>query len=951
MRVRILGSLDLFNGADAVRLPPRIQDVLALLSCRPNSVVSAGQLIDALWGDEPPRTSAKSLQIRVHELRRALGDPARVGFRQGGYVLVLAAGELDAVEFGRLAAEGRAAIGIGELTAGAGLLRRGLGLWRGPVLASQDRFELVRLEAARLEELRWQAAEELAGADLALGRAASAAADLRPLVAGQPFREGLRAQYMLALYRLGRPAEALATYREGRRQLVDELGVEPGRPLEELHQAILARSPELDLPTATARLTGAAWVGEPPATPVKPAELPPDVPYFTGRRSQVRRLRARLAGAGGRMVVWVISGPGGAGKSALAVHAAHAVADKFPDGQLWADLRGATAGVNPLSAAEVLGQFLRALGVPNPPHDANEASARFRSVTAARRILVVLDNAADVAQVKPLLPGGSGCAILITSRAVLSTLDGARHVELGTLSEDEAVTLLGRVAGNGRVAGEPEAAAEIARYCGYLPLAIRISAARLSAHPLRSLAGYAARLSDVGHRLDQLAHADLAVRGSIAASQRDLESRPGGSSAFRKLGLLAVLDTADASVATVVALAGQAAAQAQDALDRLTETQLLHAHQPGRYQMHDLIRLYAREHAMAHIPEAERQAAVRRAVACYAAMGARATELADPGQAIWLAAVPAPSCQAAQAAARRVVRSTAEAMAWLDAERANLLPVAHQAAALPGVAAARAIGLAAAVTAPLDARGYWRERALLNELAVQVAQRLGDRRAEARARMFLGHNHTRMGHPEEGLREAEHSLALWRSVGDRLGESGALTACASGYGDLHRYREAMDCLKRSLVIRRQLGDDHGEVLLLGNLGWCWVLAGHPGRAIVFHQRALALARQIGFRRGEARALGNLGDCRRRVGRHHQAISYDRQSLQVYRELGDRLSEASRLWGIGTSLHQLNQPGRSRRHWDKALAILCDLGAITPGQAAAARSSAVPQPPEPIANQC
>jgi DNA-binding SARP family transcriptional activator/tetratricopeptide (TPR) repeat protein len=889
------------------------------------------------------------LQVRVHELRRALGDPARVAYRQGGYALALAPGELDAAEFGRLVADGRAAATAGGLAAGAGLLRHALVLWRGPALAGQDQSDLVRNEAARLEELRWQAAEDLADAELALGRAASVAMDLGTMVAEQPFREGLRARYMLALYRLGRSAEALESYREGRRLLVGELGVEPGRPLRELHQAILASSPQLELPGATVPLTGGIGAGEPPAPKVVPAELPPDVAAFTGRRAELRRQRAGLLRARGRLAVWVISGPGGAGKSALAVHAAHSVGGAFPDGQLWADLRGATAGASALCPAEVLGRFLRALGIRNPPHDAGEAAARFRSLTADRRILVVLDNAAGAAQVRPLLPGGTGCAVLITSRAVLSTLDGARHEELGMLSEDEAMALLGRAGGDGRVAAEPGAAAEIARYCGYLPLAIRICAAWLAAHPLPALADYARRLSDAGCRLDQLSSADLAVRASIAASQNDLQARPGGSSAFRLLALMSLLDTADIGVATVAALAGQAASQAQHELDLLAETQLLHARRPDRYQMHDLIRLYAREHARAHVPQPERLAAIQRALAHYAAVGARATELADPGQARWLSNTSSQDAATTPAAAPPVLQSAAEAMAWLDAERGNLVPAARQAATLPGAAAALAIQLAAAVTALLDARGYWRERAQLNELARDTARRLGDHRAEARAAMFLSHSHVRMGHPADGLSQAERSLALWRSIGDRLGESGALNACANAYGDLHRHRQAIDCLERSLAIRRQLADGHGEVMLLNNLGWACFIAGQADRAAAYHQRDLALSRQIGDLRGQSRALGNLGDDHRAAGRHDQAISCYHQSLGAYRQLGDRLGEARRLWSLGNSLHELGQPGPARSYWDKALAILQDLGFLTADQAAAGRSTTAPPLPEPIAS--
>ncbi|MFB9839498.1 AfsR/SARP family transcriptional regulator, partial [Actinoallomurus acaciae] len=456
MEFGVLGPLEIHDGARAVDLPPQRRDLLALLLCRPNTVVSADALVDGLWGEAPPRTAAKSLQIQLHHLRRALDDDDRLVHRAPGYLLTVGPDELDATRFERLVERGRAALAEGRTGAGVDLLRQALTLWRGPAFAGLDHLTMAADEAQRLAEQRRTAEEDLLDAELDLGNHADVVGRLTALVAEHPFRERPRAQLILALYRLGRRAEALDVYREGRKVLADELGLEPGPRLRDLQRAILVNDPALDLPRR-----------ESPSAQV-PAELPLDIATFTGRSGEVERLRAMLTADPGSPVIAAINGVGGSGKSALAVRAAHEVATAFPDGQLYVNLRGSTVGLERLPAMKVLGRWSRTLGASGEHalDDVDEAAARFRSLTAGRKMLIVLDDAADAAQVRPLLPGAPGCAVLITSRRMLSTLDGVVHLRLDVMSEAEALTVLDRLAVADRVAADPDGAARVAELCG-----------------------------------------------------------------------------------------------------------------------------------------------------------------------------------------------------------------------------------------------------------------------------------------------------------------------------------------------------------------------------------------------------------------------------------------------------------------------------------------------------
>ena len=600
VRYRVLGPLELRDGdGRLVRLhAPKRRTLLGLLLLYANQPVGTDRLAEALWGPRPPASAAGVLRTYLSWLRRGLGLTGRDGMGQvvaepGGYRLVVPAGQLDLLVFDRLAAEGEQALAAGDLELAAARLEEAAGLWRGRAFEDVGLDGAAAAELAQLEERRLRAAEGWVEARLALGQHERVLERLAALVVQEPLRERLWAGWMLALYRSGRQAEALAAFGELRGRLVQELGIDPSPPLQELHRQLLSADPALDAPAA-------APPGPAPVEVVVPRQLPADVATFTGREGELARLIGALeAEDRPAPVVCALQGAGGIGKSALAVHAAHRLAGRFPDGQLYVDLHGATDGLSPLAPLEVLGRFLRGLGMEPAavPTDVEEASAAFRSRVAGRRLLVVLDNARDAAQVRPLLPATPGCAVLVTSRRLLASLDGASHLHLDILPAVDAVELLGRLAGRERVAGEPGPAAEVARWCGWLPLALRISGARLAARPGWPVRALAERLADEQRRLDELDLPDVGVRASFAVSHHELvaSTDPLDRAAAGAFGLLGVLDGADVGVPVVARLLDQPADESERVLERLVDAQLLETPSPGRYRLHDLLRLYARE--------------------------------------------------------------------------------------------------------------------------------------------------------------------------------------------------------------------------------------------------------------------------------------------------------------------------------------------------------------------
>jgi DNA-binding SARP family transcriptional activator/tetratricopeptide (TPR) repeat protein len=916
VELRLLGPVEVH--ADGQQLPirgPIQQGLLAILALHANRVVATERLLASLWEATSPTSARRSLQWQIWQLRRLLGGHAdRLVYRPPGYLLRLQPGELDLTRFQELADQGRQALAAGNPRRAGELLRAALELWRG------QPFEDVRLPAlaeqrTRLEQRRLAAIEDRIQADLDCGCHTRLVGELEGLVAAQPLREHLSGLLMLALYRSGRRADALTAFQTLRTRLVQELGIEPSRPVQDLHQQILAADAILEPPLAA---TAAAPV---------PRQLPPDIASFTGREPQLAQLERAVEATGqhGPVVISAVQGSGGIGKSALAVHAAHrlAAAGRFPDGQLYVDLHGATAGLSPLRPLEVLARFLRSLGMEPAaiPTDLEEASAAFRSQVAGRRLLVVLDNASDVEQIRPLLPGTPTCAVLVTSRQRLVSLDGVSHLHLDILPAGEAVELLGRLAGDERVAAEPEAAAEVARCCGWLPLALRIAGARLAARPGWPVRTLAQRLTDAQRRLDELELAEAGVRASFTVSYQQLSGSDEllDQAAAGAFGLLGVLDGADVGLPVAARLLDQPEQTAERVLERLVDTQLLETPAPGRYRMHDLLRLYAREQAARQHTEPRRVAALGRAFGLYLASAWQTLALLRPGD------------YRLERAGDRWRRSdleiadTATGLDWLEAERANLLAAVGQAAATPGVPRELAVQLAHALYGFFVVRSYWQDWVWVNQTALAVARRIGDRAGEGQAHNDLGLAQFRQGRYAEALAHHQRSLAIRRELGDRRAEAASL----GNLGNLHesqgRYDAALACHQRSLALCREAGDGYGEGAALSNLGIVHERQGRYDQALACHQRSLAIRREAGYRRGEARSLGSLGEVHEREGRYEEALACLRESLAIRRELGDREGQAYNLSSLGIVYQRQGRYQQAMECQRESLAIRRELG--------------------------
>jgi tetratricopeptide (TPR) repeat protein len=693
-----------------------------------------------------------------------------------------------------------------------------------------------------------------------------------------------------------------------------------------------------------------------------PAELPSGTASFTGRGEEIEQLSTLLEQAGSRRAaaIMVVDGAAGVGKSALTIHVAHKYAAWFPDGQLYVNLQGATPGLAPLDPAEVLGRFLRALGMDGKdiPQTTEEAAARYRSLTSSRRILVVIDNAASAAQVKPLIPAGARCAVLITSREMLATIDGADHLHLDILPAHEAKLLLENFAGAVRVASEPDAAATIAMQCGRLPLALRIAGARLAARPNWPLRALADRLTDERTRLNELQLGDLAVRASFMISYEALRTtlshaKISTSRIFRLLGLW---EGPDVGVGVAAALVGHTSAQTQESLELLVDAQLLETPSPGRYRMHDLLRLFAREHANTDEAESDRRQALGRALAHCLSTARVASRLLQPIDPRRTASTPVPGCE---------FGSRAEALLWLEAERPNLVSATRQAATGPAEFAEIATELADAMFWFCHLRVYPRDLESLGKFALSAAQRIGDRAGQGqtlhnlciaclRLRRFgeaiaygekslvirrelgdrygegrtldaLGRIHQMQGKFSEAIRFGEASLAIAREIGDQYSESAVLCNLVPAYQALKRFDEAIACGQESLAIRSKIGDRYGEGRMRISLGAAYEASGRLSEAIACFEQSLEIFRDIGDRYDEGRALFHLAVEHRLLGVYPAAIEYAEQSLTVRRETADRYGEAETLRELGGILADAGHVAEAHTCWSDALGILRELG--------------------------
>ncbi len=882
VEVRLLGPVQALVDGRPVDLGARKQRlVFAILALEAGHLVPVERLVDLVWPDGATRTAAHAVRVSVSGLRAAFGGAVDIVTRGTGYLLAVDPSTVDAHRFRALLAAARQA---GSDAARVALLDDALALWTGPALegaappATRDRL------CAGLAEARLGAVEDRVDALLRLGRHGELVDELADLTAAHPLRERLAGQQMLVLYRNGRPADALAAYRRIREELAEQLGLDPGTELRRYEVAILRDEDPL------------------PLSPVqRPAQLPADPPGFTGRTRELAELSDQTAG------VAVIVGAAGVGKTALAVHWAHAHRDRYLDGQLYINLRGRVP-------EQALGGFLRALGVPAEqiPLDPDEAAALYRTRLADRRVLVLLDNAVGVDQVRPLLPGGAGCLAVVTSRDRLTGLavrDGARLLRLDTLAPEESVDLLTGQLGAARLAADPGSARELAGLCGYLPLALRIAAAQLARHPDRPIADLVARLRD-GDRLAALeieGDEQSAVRAAFDLSYVAL--KPEARRLFRLAGLA---PGADLSGPAAAALVGRPA-EAARGLAQLTDAHLLAEPVPDRYVLHDLMRLYARTLADTEDGAAERAAATGRLYAFYLRTADAAARLLYPQ----MQRLPLPG------PAGSPFPDPAAALAWLEAERGNLVAAVERAAAEGPREYAWLI---------VDAlRGYfWMRRYPADWLAagraaLEASTVDGDDFGSAAAHLCLAQAYRFLSHHDDAIDHFGHAITHAARAGWRQGEAAATGSIANLYRDQGRLAEAAAYHHRARVVFQQTGEAGGEAVSLTNLGNVRIDAGALAEGAEHLAAALDIYRRIGADNARAHVLNSLGCAYRYQGRLAEAVAHLEQALDLHRAAGSREGEADTLNNLAEAHLDAGRPEEARRLAEQSLAIATDAG--------------------------
>ncbi|MEU1329345.1 BTAD domain-containing putative transcriptional regulator [Streptomyces sp. NPDC005865] len=982
LRFALLGSVRAWRGERELRLGgPRQRSVLAVLLLRAGRAVPRGQLVRAVWGEPAPQYCVNQLQKYVSALRRVL-EPERaarapagiLNWSDSGYVLDVGPEATDLAAFERAVAGGRAARSGGDTERAAAEFAAALDLWQGPVLANVSSGDLDA-ERARLEEVRAAVLEERIGADLDLGRHRRVVPELTRLTADFPLRERLAALLMLALHRSGRPDDALNAYQRLRRDLREEIGADPGGEVRDLQARILAGevgsvpflrstgpttacaadatvvtdttagTDTADVTetaeatgtaevTGTAAVTGTAHVDQEPAPGRRIREcrqLPMDIPHFVGRTDPLRALRELVGDRGAAadpgdagVLIAVIEGMAGAGKTRLALHAAHRLvaAGHFTDVQLWADLLGLSSDRGPAEPADVLEDFLRLLGVPAHlvPERTEARAALYRDRLAGRRVLLVLDDAADAEQVRHLLPGSSSALVLVTSRRALTAVDAAHTVRLGPLPPDEAVALFRHAAGPDR-AGAGPAPGRVAALCGHLPLAVALAGRRLRARPSWSAADLADRLADGAGRLYRLAGGQEAVAAAFGLSYRQLPD-----DLRRAFRLLALHPGEDCTPASAAALLDTDPDTAEDALEALLDEHLLEQRSRDRYRHHALLRLYALERTRAEDADEQRQAAVARLVHWYRDRAEAARLTLEPGHRHRLRRAAA---NTGRGAARHVRRGAGQAPAdpgtelrWLEGERANLLAVSR-------VAAEHGWHedtwrLAAAAHSFLGLHSFGSDSLAGLRLGLAAARHAGDRAQQGHLMCDLGHVYDAVGRHREA--EVQHSRALghFEELGDVRGAAEALNGLGHSSGARGRYRESRRWHGMALVRFREAGDRYGEARATAGLGMAdWFVRGHDESA-AHHRQALALLQETGDRRTFARELVNVGLAHWFYGEYAECARRHRRALTLFEEDQDRRGQACAHHGLGLAAWHLGDLEGALGHHRFALSVFRDL---------------------------
>ena len=887
MEFRVLGPVEVRLGGRVEALSGRLQRILlGVLLVRANQPVPVDVLTDALWGEQPDPRAGQKLQLHVHRLRGLLDDPDRLSFGPAGYRLRVDVDEVDAARFEALVTAGAETVDR-EPQRAIESLRAALALWRADPFADVA-VPAVADWAHRLTATRLAGIEALYQAQLAVGLHEAVIAELGDLVAEHPVRERLYGLLMTALHRAGRTPEALDVYERARRTLVAELGVDPGPELRAVHADVVA--------------------GERPPAADVPAYLPGDVRGFAGRDAELAELDGLSSSERAPLVV--VAGTAGVGKTALALHWAHRVRDRFPDGQLYVDLRG-YGPEEPLAPADALAGFLRALGLDGAaiPEDLGERAARFRTMVDQRRMLVLLDNARTVEQVRPLLPAGPTCFTLVTSRDALAGLvarDGAHRLGLDRLPMADAVRLLRDLLGP-RADLDPAAVDALAERCARLPLALRITAELVRSRPGRTvgeLAGELAQAQDALDLLDVEGDPHTAVRAVFSWSYRKLE--PAVARTFRLLGLHPGHDTDAHAMAAMADVPLRATRQA---LGTLVRAHLVDETSAGRYRAHDLLRAYAAELAQA----TEQTGPVTRLRAYYLATASAAMDVLAPYEAERRPKVDRPACELP------VFDTYEAAMDWLRGERDNLLTVAQHAEPR------YVVTMSDTVWRFITTGGYHDDGMRLYQHALEAARSLQDPAAEANAHRVIGSAKLSVGLVAQAADHLGQALAGYRRLGHRSFQAATLNNIGVTHWRLGDLSAAQDTFRQALAIYTELGNRRMRMAATSNLARLRNLLGHHDEAYALLEQALVIARENDNRPGESSVLAGMAHARFGAGRLHEALDYAQRALAMARAAGHRSFEGTSLRCLGITHHGLGEHATALRHLDAALRTTTGLG--------------------------
>ncbi|MFC6017000.1 BTAD domain-containing putative transcriptional regulator [Plantactinospora solaniradicis] len=913
--LRLFGPVELLVCGQVVDLgPPKRRTVFAALAVDAGRPVPVDTLVDRVWNDAPPAEARNTLYAHIVRIRRALaesgganGIPVRLKRRAGGYLLDVDPGQVDLHRFRHLTEQARQPE-QDDARRGA-LLRDALALCRGTPLAGLSGAWVQRVrEGCRQQRL--DAVVAWARVELRLGNYHAVTDQVHRELSEYPLVEPLTETLMRALYAAGRTAEALDCYTAIRQRLVDALGVGPGPALQELHQAILRGDTyQVAAPTR-------------PHEPTVPAQLPADVRGFTGRDIEILQLDRILDTAEQQptsVVISAVSGTAGVGKTALAVHWAYRVIDRFPDGHLYVNLRGFDTVGSPVSPAEAVRGFLDAFAVPpeRVPANLDGQVGLYRSLLSRRRVLILLDNARDADHVRPLLPGAPGCLALVTSRNQLSGLvagEGAHLLTLDLLTADESRQLLAWRLGVDRVAAEPEAVDEITALCARLPLALAIVAARAAAHAGFSLDALAAELRDARGSLDAFGGGELVtdVRAVFSWSYRTLSSD--SARLFRQLGQHR---GPDINLPAAASLAGIPVQQTRSLLAELTRAHMAAEHSPGRYTLHDLLRTYATEQAQALDAPVERDSAVLRLLDHYLHTAHLADRLLDPHRdAITLG-------RRQPGVTPEVPAGSAQALAWFTAEQPAIIAAIRQ--AVETGLDVHACELAWALVTFFDRQGHWHDLVTTQCAALEAARSLVDGARQAFAHRYLGRAYTRLGQYDEAHAHLSSALRLYVELGDCAGQAHihrGLSWVSEGKGLMP---EALDNSERALKLFRTTGHRAGQADSLNAVGWYHALLGEYQLAITYCEEALTLLRELEDRYGQAATLDSLGYAYHHLGRYELAASCYDTALELLRETGDRHHEAEVLVHLGTTHRAARDHDAAGHAWRGALSIFDQLG--------------------------